>query len=157
MDSSISHDECAPYMTFCSTELSDSHLDKFSATQTFDASPVKLDVPDDSDSVDLHIVTEIPSGVQTGTRVPPSSCSAQFIASCDVASQTDHNHFDNDPLIPMDLNPSELPMVQSRTLLNWSTIYEDEELMELSLFSLSHLCEEFFPLDRGANFKLVMN
>ncbi|MCP3665302.1 MAG: hypothetical protein GY696_22860, partial [Gammaproteobacteria bacterium] len=159
VDSSISHDKRAPDMTFCSMEHSDySHLDSRSMTQTFDASPMKSDISDDSISVDLHIVREIPSGVQSGTMVPPSSCSTQFIASCDVASQADRSHFDKDPLIPfetfVDLTPSDLPMDQSRTWINWPTFDLDAEVMERSLFSLSRLGEEFFLMDRGSIFSL---
>ncbi len=55
----------------------------------------------------------------------------------------------------MDLNPSDLSIVQSRTLLNCSSVDEDVELMELSLFSLSHhMGEEYFPLSNGSIFSL---
>ncbi|MCP3665955.1 MAG: hypothetical protein GY696_26235, partial [Gammaproteobacteria bacterium] len=95
MDTSISHVNRAPEMTICSEELFDSHSDSRSMTQTFVASPEKPKLSDDSDSDDLHIVggtKEIPSEDQSATGEPPSS--TLLIASCDLASQTDHSHFD---------------------------------------------------------------
>ncbi len=155
-DTSISHDKRAPDTTFSFVESSDSQLDNRSMTQTLDASPVKPDISDD-----LHVASgtrEIPSVDQSSTGVRQAG--TLLIASCDVATQADQSHFDNDPLIltesSKDLTnlfnfknspmcfPSDLRMIRSRTWDMLSTSCMDLESMELSLFPFPIRVKSFF-------------